>query len=47
MAEVAAALNVTEGTVSRWETGARQPRGPAAERYAALLRQLAVDLRHG
>jgi len=47
MAEIGAAVNVSEGTVSRWETGLRRPRGEAAERYAALLRQLEVDLRRG
>ena len=37
-------MEVTEGTISRWETGERRPRGAAADRYAALLRQLEADL---
>ena len=47
LAEMATALGVTDGTVSRWETGERRPRGVVADRYAALLRQLEADLRHG
>jgi DNA-binding transcriptional regulator YiaG len=47
LAEVADAIEVTEGAVSRWETGARRPRGAVADRYTALLRRLEVDLRNG
>jgi DNA-binding transcriptional regulator YiaG len=38
--EVADSLGVHEATVARWETGVRSPRGPAALRYAELLRAL-------
>lgn len=38
--EVAAAVGVAAATVWRWEAGQRTPRGAAAARYLALLRQL-------
>jgi DNA-binding transcriptional regulator YiaG len=47
LAEIAAALDVTEGTVSRWETGERQPRGPVAGRWKKLLARIEADLRRG
>jgi DNA-binding transcriptional regulator YiaG len=47
LAEIATALEVTESTVSRWETGERQPRGAVAERYVELLTRLEADLRRG
>lgn len=40
-AEQAAALNVTQTAVSRWERGERVPRGQAAQDYARLLERLA------
>ena len=39
--EVAATLGVTPACVSRWEAGARRPRGAAAVEYGRLLRELA------
>jgi transcriptional regulator with XRE-family HTH domain len=45
LAEVAEAIDVSVGALSRWETGKRQPRGVAAERYAALLARLEAELR--
>ncbi|MET8134127.1 helix-turn-helix transcriptional regulator [Streptomyces sp. NPDC005251] len=39
--EVAAALDVRRATVSGWESGKTEPRGPEREAYARLLRQLA------
>lgn len=47
MAEIAAELKVSEGTVSRWETGERQPRGARAGAYLKLLARLEAALRHG
>src|SRR5215831_17457472 len=38
--DIAAALGVDRATVSRWETGAKEPRGEMRERYARLLQQL-------
>jgi DNA-binding XRE family transcriptional regulator len=38
--DLARDLGVTPGTVSRWETGMRVPRGEAALRYADLLSEL-------
>lgn len=38
---IARQLEVTPSTVTRWETGARMPRGANARRYARLLRRLA------
>jgi len=40
MAEVAAALDVSESAVSRWESGSRLPRGETAIRWARLLDEL-------
>lgn len=39
-AEVAAALGVDRSAVSRWEAGARIPRGRALDRYKQLLDRL-------
>lgn len=36
-AEVGAACGVSHAAISRWESGQRVPRGPAAKRYARLL----------
>ena len=41
LGEVAAAANVHKVTVFRWEHGQRRPRGAAAERYLAVLDELA------
>lgn len=38
--EVADAIGVTQSAVGLWEQGRRLPRGVAALRYAALLREL-------
>lgn len=38
--EVADAIGVGLATISRWETGHRQPRGEAAIRWAELLTDL-------
>lgn len=40
---LAAELGVHRVTVARWETGERNPRGEVVERYAALLRALALE----
>lgn len=42
--QVAALLGVRRPTVSRWESASRNPRGPLAERYAALLSRLAAEV---
>jgi transcriptional regulator with XRE-family HTH domain len=42
--ELAAAVGVSTPLVSRWEAGARRPRGNSAIRYAQLLRALAATL---
>lgn len=42
MSEVAALVGVSESAISRWENGQRQPRGRAAEKWAALLREWAT-----
>jgi DNA-binding transcriptional regulator YiaG len=42
VSELARELDVTPGTVSRWERGLRTPRGAAAERWAKLLRRLSA-----
>jgi len=47
LAEVGQALCVTKSAVSRWESGARKPRGPVADRYAALLSRLESEVRRG
>ncbi len=38
--DVARDLRVAPGTISRWETGKRVPRGDVAVRYAELLGEL-------
>lgn len=38
--ELAAALALPPSTLSRWERGVRQPRGPAAVRWVRGLREL-------
>ena len=43
-AELAAALDVTQETVSRWELGQRVPRGVKADAYSAILRDLVEAL---
>ena len=40
---LASYLEVERATVSRWEGGARTPRGAALERYVELLDRLAVE----
>jgi DNA-binding transcriptional regulator YiaG len=40
IADVARTVGVDRATVSRWESGHRKPSGPAAARYARLLRLL-------
>jgi DNA-binding transcriptional regulator YiaG len=39
--EIAEAVGVHVITVARWEAGTRRPHGPAAQRYAQLLADLA------
>ena len=39
-AEVASALGVSAACISRWESGDRRPRGPAAIAYGRLLQDL-------
>jgi transcriptional regulator with XRE-family HTH domain len=41
LAEIARAVGSTPSAVSRWERGLRVPRAEAAQRYGALLRELA------
>lgn len=41
--QVADALGVRRPTVSRWETGARSPRGSALDAYLGVLRRLALE----
>lgn len=38
--DIARDLGVKAGTVSRWETGKRTPRGEAALRWAQLLNEI-------
>lgn len=40
LGEVAEDIGTSVSTLSRWETGLRPPRGDAALRWLALLRQL-------
>lgn len=40
LAEIAAAVGVSEPTVSRWEEGLQKPRTAAGLRWAELLREL-------
>ncbi len=40
LSELAQAVGVDRGTIWRWESGRRRPRGPAAERYLAALEEL-------
>ena len=39
--ELAAGVGVQRPTVTRWESGTREPRGRLAERYSSALRRLA------
>ena len=41
---VADAVDSTRASVSRWESGARRPRGEAGDRYLALLSRLAEEV---
>lgn len=43
MAEVGALVGVSESAISRWESGQRQPRGAAAEKWAALLHEWSAE----
>jgi transcriptional regulator with XRE-family HTH domain len=38
--EIAAAVGVDRATVSRWESGKREPRGDHLDRYVAVLKAL-------
>jgi len=40
LGEMAQDVGVHRSTLFRWEAGLRRPRGPAAERYLALLEDL-------
>ncbi len=40
---LARALGITQATISRYETGSRQPRGEALERYLGVLDRLARE----
>lgn len=40
---MAAELGVSRATVTRWETGARRPRGRLARDYAKLIERLKVE----
>ena len=40
LAQVAEAIEVTAGTVLRWEDGTHPPRGANARKYADLLHKL-------
>ena len=42
--DLAADIGVTPGAVSHWEHGQRKPGGPAAVRYARLLRVIASQV---
>jgi DNA-binding transcriptional regulator YiaG len=39
--EIADSIKVNQSSIARWENGERMPRGPAAQRYGRLLRELA------
>ena len=41
--ELARAVGISPGTLSRWEAGLRKPTGPAALRYARVLRALPTE----
>jgi DNA-binding transcriptional regulator YiaG len=41
LVEMAAALGINHGTLSRWETGLRHPHGAKRAAYAAVLDRLA------
>ena len=45
MSDVGRILGVSHVAVSRWETGARVPRGDMAHRYLSLLRRAMKDER--
>ncbi|MGH2760451.1 MAG: helix-turn-helix domain-containing protein [Actinomycetota bacterium] len=40
LSELARAVGVDRGTIWRWETGRRRPRGRAAERFLTALEEL-------
>jgi DNA-binding transcriptional regulator YiaG len=42
--EVARAVGVTAGCITRWENGERRPTGPAALEYGRVLREIAEGL---
>lgn len=42
--DLADPCEVDRATVSRWESGARRPRGPDLVRYSELLRSLREDI---
>ena len=42
--ELALAAGVTAATISRWESGTREPRGEAAAKYAMLLERLCAEV---
>ena len=46
-ADLAAVLGVSDGTISRWETGARYPRRAALTAYAEVLERLADEAKGG
>jgi DNA-binding transcriptional regulator YiaG len=41
--QIAEAIGVSRFAVCHWETGVRQPRGPAARLYLAVLRRLVAE----
>lgn len=43
-ANIADSIGTTPGAISRWESGARAPRGNRALQYRALLRRLATGV---
>lgn len=42
-ADIAAVLGVDRATVSRWETGGREPRGQLRATYIEILDRLAIE----
>lgn len=43
--QLAALVQVARPSISRWETGTRQPQGAALDRYQAVLSKLATTTR--